>query len=112
MLRILLVLLGLAASLQAGERGLVDFSVSPAATTPKDTTFAIGMDSAAKQRDARSLNAPSRLQSTNPSSVTDSGSSIAADVPHESSSRNPWLYIIIGFLLVTGILLYVDPRIF
>jgi hypothetical protein len=29
--------------------------------------------------------------------------------PH---THNPWLYIIIGFLLVTGILLYIDPRIF
>ena len=25
---------------------------------------------------------------------------------------NPWLFIVIGLLLVTGILLYVDPRIF
>jgi quinoprotein glucose dehydrogenase len=36
----------------------------------------------------------------------------AVEIAHESSGRNPWLYIIIGFLLVTGALLYIDPRIF
>jgi quinoprotein glucose dehydrogenase len=34
------------------------------------------------------------------------------DIHTPQVTRNPWLYIVIGLLVVTGILLYVDPRIF
>lgn len=34
------------------------------------------------------------------------------DIHNPPVTRNPWLYIVIGLLVVTGILLYVDPRIF
>jgi hypothetical protein len=44
-------------------------------------------------------------------STTAVGTSDALLGVHHSIG-NPWLYIIIGMLLVTGILLYVDPRIF
>ena len=36
----------------------------------------------------------------------------AAGFQESASTRNPWLYIIIGFLLVTGVMLYVDPKLF
>jgi quinoprotein glucose dehydrogenase len=34
------------------------------------------------------------------------------DIHTPQVERNPWLYIVIGLLVLTGILLYVDPRIF
>lgn len=36
----------------------------------------------------------------------------AAGFQESASTRNPWLYIIIGFLLVTGVMLYADPKLF
>ena len=38
--------------------------------------------------------------------------SIATDAQPSEPRTNPWLIIIIGFLLVTGTLLYLDPKIF
>ena len=116
LLRILLVLLALAASLQAGDPGLADSSSLTAAPDAQETTLANKSDST-PEKDAvnRPPNNPDAARPTStqaPSTATDTGASGAMDFPQEPSSSNPWLYIIIGFLLITGVLLYVDPRIF
>lgn len=112
MFRILLALLALATSLLADDRGNVASSAQPAS---KETPLTIETNSATKETAAIPLNERDPLPLTQPATSTstaDADFSGAADFSHESTSSNPWLYIMIGFLLVTGVLLYIDPRIF
>lgn len=116
LLRIFIASLALGASLRAGDHALADTSAPPAASGPWETALAKQTDASPKKNETVTRpEAPSKAHPTNPgtsSAGADAGAPDTLDFPQESSSRNPWLYIIVGFLLVTGFLLYVDPRIF
>jgi len=115
LLRILIASLAITASLQAGDHGFADSSTLATTSNSQEKTLANKSESTPENDVVSSSNDPGKAHSSKsvtPSTAADGGSSIAADFPQESTSRNPWLYIIIGFLLVTGALLYVDPRIF
>ena len=115
LLRIFIASLALAASLHAGDRGPVDSSVPTTASQAREKALANKTDSTPENDGVGRPNAAVKSHPASPetpSAVVDTGSSDTMDFPQESSSHNPWLYIIVGFLLVTGFLLYVDPRIF
>lgn len=93
------------------------------ATTAQPAAAASAVDGGAEESQRSNATSVSERSNSGPSITSESAPPVPAsqtdstDDDHPAyhsaeSSTNPWLYIVIGMLVVTGVLLYVDPRIF
>ena len=84
--------------------------------SPEVTTFLDDSDPAVSKEAARAAHtlglAPAPLPDQPSSSTNQPATPAEPDIHPAPAGTNPWLYIVIGMLVVTGVLLYVDPRIF
>ena len=118
--RLSLVSLALVTALHAAgadDHGLIRSTVLPGAFTPKDGVLKVEADFKNQSIDSPislTLDESGRISTSSLPSLPAANDPVSAEpVGHHSiTSRSPWLYIIIGFLIVTGVFLYVDPKMF